>query len=93
MSEEKSTLKNQEVLDALCMLRSCSLKDTRYETQLDQFRDVYNYIKDLENKIDKAIEYIKEHNCIGMNKEYIPKEYEYCCSYELLKILGDKENE
>ena len=44
-------------------------------------------------RIEKAIEYIKEHNVIATNKSYIPKEYEYCCSVDLLNILKGKENE
>ena len=50
-------------------------------------------IKDLEYKIDKAIEYIKEHNVIATNKEYMPKEYEYCCSADLLNILEGEDKE
>lgn len=49
-----------------------------------------NYRDLLEQKIDKTIEYIKEHNIIGVNKEYLPSGIEMCCSAELLEILGDK---
>ena len=42
-------------------------------------------------KIDKAIEYIKEHNVLAVNKEYLPSGIERCCSAELLEILGEKE--
>lgn len=37
--------------------------------------------------INKAIEYIKEHNIVGMNKEYLPRGYECCYSGELMEIL------
>ena len=63
---------NKEIEDALHMLLHCSLKDTEYETQREQFEFIYKYIENLEeenqelhNKIDKAIEYIES------------KEYEY----------------
>lgn len=49
-------------------------------------------IERLNNIIKEVREYIKEHNVIAVNKEYLPKNYEYCCSYELLEIL-DKEKE
>ena len=32
----------------------------------------------LQERINKAIEYISKHNCIAMYEEYTPKEYEYC---------------
>ena len=54
---------------------------------------MYNANIELLEKIDKAIEYIKEHNIIGTNKEYLPSWMEKCYSVELLEILGDKENE
>lgn len=41
----------------------------------------------------KAIEYIKEHNVLAVNKEYLPSGIERCCSVELLAILGDKEKD
>lgn len=67
-------------------------EEINYQLEMsDNIEFSYGYAKYLQQRIDKAIEYIKEHNCIGMNKEYLPKEYEYCCSYELLEILGDKE--
>ena len=60
------------------------------EELLDQALKEY---EELQQKIDKAIEYIKEHNIIGTNKEYLPSGIEKCYSVELLKILEDKENE
>ena len=39
------------------------------------------------SRIDKAVEYIKEHNCIATNKEYKPTQFEYCCNVDLLNIL------
>ena len=49
--------------------------------------------RDYRERIDKAIEYIKEHNVIAVNKEHLPTGIERCCSAELLEILGEKENE
>ena len=52
---------NKEISDALHMLLHCALKDKEYETQKEQFEFVYKYIEELHNKIDKAIEILKEH--------------------------------
>ena len=80
---------NKEIEDALHMLLHCSLKDTEYETQVEQYKIVRNYITNLqqENKkykevIDKAIEYIK-------NASYF--DGSGMCANDLLAILGDKE--
>lgn len=80
---------NKEIEDALHTLLHCSLKDTEYETQLEQYKIVRNYITNLqqENKkqkevIDKAIEYIK-------NASYF--DGSGMCANDLLAILGGKE--
>lgn len=59
---------NKEIIDALYMLLHCSLKDTEYETQKEQFKAVYDYICSLEQEnakakgiIDKAIEFVQDH--------------------------------
>ena len=41
---------NKEIEDALCMLLHCSLKDTEYETQVEQYKIVINYITNLEQE-------------------------------------------
>lgn len=41
--------------DALHMLLHCSLKDTEYETQKEQFKIVYYYIKQLEKENKKLL--------------------------------------
>lgn len=41
-------LRNNEVLDALCMLLHCSLKDKEFKTQRQQFFIIYSYIRQLE---------------------------------------------
>ena len=43
--------------------------------------------KILMNRINKAIEFIEEHNIIGTNKEYLPSGIEKCYSLELMEIL------
>ena len=49
-----------------------------------------NYVCYLEKRIDKAIEYIKEHTD-KLKTTRVPKiDFDY---KELLKLLGDKENE
>lgn len=55
---------NKEIEDALNMLLHCSLKDTEYETQVEQYKIVRNYITNLQQEnqkykevIDKAIEF------------------------------------
>lgn len=54
------------------------------------FKELYKREK---NKIDKAIEFVKEHNIIGTNKEYLPSEIEKCYSLELMEILRGEDNE
>lgn len=53
--------------------------------------ELNNQLQDKINKINKAIEYIKEHNVLAVNKEYLPSGIERCCSAELLEILGDED--
>ncbi len=71
---------NKEVSDALCMLLSCSLKDTRYETQKEQFKIANAYIKKLEKENeewqrayqeekDKQFELLRENK--NMAEEYL----------------------
>jgi len=50
-------------------------------------------IKHQQHKIDKAIEYIKEHNMIVVNKEYIPDGISTAYDYELMNILEGKSDE
>ena len=57
-------IKNKEVVDALCLLLHCSLKDKKYETQKEQFNLVYDYIE----KLEKHIEFYEKH---GSYKEKI----------------------
>ena len=58
---------NKEIDDALHMLLHCSLKDTEYETQVEQYKIVRNYItnleqenKQLKDNWNKLKEYAKE---------------------------------
>ena len=88
MKKRLLKLDNKEVLDALCMLRDCSLKDTRFETQLDQFWDIYGYIDELEQdlKISKANEIDYEQR----EDELVNKITYY---EEILKMIEDYNNE
>lgn len=74
-------LKNKEVSDALHMLLHCSLKDTEYETQRDQFKLVYNYIQQLEERNQDLYVDIK----IG--------EYVRDCDGYIIKVNEIKEDE
>ena len=49
---------NKEIDDALHMLLHCSLKDTEYETQLEQYKIVRNYITNLQQENKKYKEVI-----------------------------------
>ena len=56
---------NKEIEDALCMLLHCSLKDTEYETQVEQYKIVRNYITNLQQenqKFQERIEYLERSN-------------------------------
>lgn len=66
---------NKEVIDSLHTLLHCSLKDTEYKTQKEQFKIVYDYITDLqqENKQLKSIlteleEWLKEQGNNGIDE-------------------------
>ena len=57
----------------------------------DEIKVLRDYITNLQQRIEKAIEYIKEHNVIVVNKEYIPDGISTAYDYELMNILnGDK---
>lgn len=51
---------NKEIEDALHMLLHCSLKDTEYETQREQFEFIYKYIENLEKENQKYKEVINK---------------------------------
>ena len=60
---------NKEIEDALHMLLHCSLKDTEYETQVEQYKIVRNYITNLQQenqKFQERIEYLERSNKIPM---------------------------
>ena len=78
---------SKEVEDALYMLLHCSLKDTEYETQKEQFKVVYDYIKKLqqENKQLKIENTYYKYKVVGGNDKIqdLKKKYK----------LGGKEND
>lgn len=54
---------NKEIEDALCMLLHCSLKDTEFETQFEQYKIVRNYITNLQQEnedLKKQLEEVTE---------------------------------
>ena len=51
---------NKEIEDALHTLLHCSLKDTEYETQVEQYKIVRNYITNLQQENQKYKEVIKK---------------------------------
>lgn len=57
----KEVLENKEVSDCLYFLLHCSLKDTEFETQREQFYEVYNYIEKLEETLKEIRNRIKDH--------------------------------
>ena len=56
---------NKEIEDALHTLLHCSLKDTEYETQIEQFEFIYKYIENLEQENQELKKQLEER----------PKEY------------------
>lgn len=62
-------IEEKEVRDALHMLLSCSLKDTEFETQREQFKIVMNYIE----KKEKII------NNMSFKIAKLDNSDEYCC--------------
>ena len=71
--------KIKEIEDALHMLLHCSLKDTEYETQVEQYKIVRNYITNLEQE-NKQL------------KDNWNKLKEYCKENTLCYEVGDDEN-
>lgn len=51
---------NKEIDDALHMLLHCSLKDTEYETQREQFEFIYKYIENLEEENQELKKQLEE---------------------------------
>ena len=43
---------DKEIMDALCFLHSLAKKNKEFETQTESFKQVVNYIEDLETKIN-----------------------------------------
>lgn len=81
---------NKEIDNCLHFLFHCSLKDTEFETQREQFREVYNYIENLEDGLKQIRNYIKEH-CLD-NEQYCHDLKESDIKLLLIvidKILGD----
>ena len=50
---------NKEIEDALYTLLHCSLKDTEYETQVEQYKTVRNYITNLQQENKQLKEELK----------------------------------
>ena len=77
------------------IINNQALEIARLNKQVQMLKDYGEKVgerrNELYDKIDKATEYIKEHNVLAVNKEYLPTGIERCCSAELLEILGDKE--
>lgn len=76
---------DKEVSDALHMLLHCSLKDTEYETQKQQFKIVNAYIKKLEKENeewqgayqeekDKSFELVRENQKLEAENEELREE-------------------
>ena len=83
---------NKEVEDALHMLLHCSLKDTEYETQFEQYKIVRNYItnlqqenkqlkEQLENDIDRYEDTISYQLGFDKGKEYMQQRIDKVIEY------------
>lgn len=59
------------------------MSKTEYMKLVDANTELVDKMKDIQERIDKAIEYIKEHGVYGFNKEY----------QELLNILKGEDKE
>ena len=58
---------NKEIEDALHTLLHCSLKDTEYETQREQFEFIYKYIENLEEENQELKKQLEEKENIACN--------------------------
>ena len=74
MKDEK--IIDKEVMDALCMLLNLSLKDKNYTTQQQQFEIVYDYITNLQQRIEylERSNNRREDTIMGLRDEIV--EYE-----------------
>lgn len=83
---------NKEVSDALHMLLHCSLKDTEYDTQINQFNIVYKYINKLEQENKQLKETIKEATRIlNSAKNHYGNDGKNWALERVINLLGDKE--
>lgn len=93
----KEVLTNKEVSDALHCLFHCARKDNNYETQYQQFRLVYDYINQLEEKIRISQEhpFLSKEAFEKLKKIKIEedKEIEYIKGDYTLPVRPAKENE
>lgn len=72
---------NKEVSDSLHFLLHCSLKDTEFETQREQFREVYFYIEKLENNWNELKKWLESNH-----------KYSEFAVWEILKQMQELEN-
>ena len=93
MKEDGRKKQEHNVIDKECLdyvveslKENKSLQQIVRCTQERWYKQQYKKQKEI---INKAIEYIKEHNVLAVNKEHLPTGIERCCSAELLEILGD----
>ena len=87
---------NKEIEDALHTLLHCSLKDTEYETQVEQYKIVRNYITNLEQeneKLKENYERIYNENCILREKHKINDIDLLDENYKLKEVINKANNE
>ena len=74
------------------LLDYISLLEENNESMQFEMCLTWKKLDEKEARIDKAIEFIEEHNIIGVNKEYLPNDIEKCYSQELMDILKGSDN-
>jgi hypothetical protein len=93
----------KEFSDALHVLLHCAQKDTEYTTQLEQFRIVMNYVRELQggnlylqSKLRKLAKYVNENKAKCVNRTEFPYGSLYADIVEfcdkILTIVHEEDN-
>ena len=97
MTKVLKSLGNKQASELYYYITNLQQENERLKEEnkyLDELRNAnYSSWQDSLSRIEKAVEYIKEHNMIVVNKEYIPDGISTAYDYELMNILNGRSDE
>ena len=91
--EAKDNIINNQVLEITRLKGKCEILEENNKLLIQQKAQMYEDLDIAYEKIDKAREYIKHSQSYGTMAQVMPHLKPYVNGDDLLKILGDKENE